>query len=102
MKQSSPRRKAAQATQVSRDARLCHLSKRETHVSTSLNSLHLRRTSQVFLKNRRRTSPRPNLQNLLFSRKATAKFTLEIEAVTSLQSVRFPANKVLPKLYREL
>src|SRR3954464_13526898 len=70
MKQSSPRRKAAQATQLSRDARLCHLSKRETHVSTSLKILHLRRTSQVSqghsLKNRRRASPSPSLQKVPF------------------------------------
>src|SRR3954463_12376912 len=77
MKQSSPRRKAAQATQLSRDARLCHLSKRETHVSTSLKILHLRRTSQVThpvsLKNRRRTSPSPGLQKVPFFTQSNCK-----------------------------
>src|SRR3954469_17381548 len=61
-----PTKEATPLTLVSRDARLCHLSKGETHVSTSLNPLHLRRTSQVPLKNRRPTSPRPSLQKVPF------------------------------------
>src|SRR3954467_15502003 len=68
-----PTKEATQVTLVSRDARLCHVSKGETHVSTSLNPLHLRRTSQVSLKNRRPTSPRPSLQNAPFSTQRNCK-----------------------------
>src|SRR3954469_7823681 len=63
--------------QASGDARLhvlfCHVTKKRRPSPTALDFLHLRRTSQVFLKKRRPTSPSPSLQTVPFFTQSNCK-----------------------------